>query len=156
MIYWPRVLSSCLLIMTPLAKRLPVSPIPEQCLVATVRNDVVDDRCLYVVAVSFALLTQWVCLQELSAGLLPLTSIATTRCRSFFLRVQRPVCLTVFLPRRHQCRTAWMPAWHFGFRRHRHHLHSKSPGFLRSFIIFWPVYTISYVLTVFLCFLLLF
>ena len=64
-------------IMAALAQRLPVVLIPEQLLIAPVRNHMVDHRCLCEHAVLHALIAQRVALQESRAGLSPAAVVAT-------------------------------------------------------------------------------
>lgn len=51
------VLASCLLIMTTLAERSPVAPVPEELRITSVCFDVIHHRCLHVLALPQALLT---------------------------------------------------------------------------------------------------
>lgn len=64
-------------IMASLAQRLPVVFIPEQLLIAPVRNHMVDYRCRCEPAVLHALIAQRVALQESRAGLSPAAVVAT-------------------------------------------------------------------------------
>lgn len=57
--------------MAALAKGTPVAPVPEQSLIPSVCDDVINDRGLGVLAALHALLAERVRLQEQSAGLLP-------------------------------------------------------------------------------------
>lgn len=63
--------------MAALAQRLPVDLIPEQLLIAPVRNHMVDHRCRCEPAVLYALIAQRVALQESRAGLAPSAVVAT-------------------------------------------------------------------------------
>ena len=63
--------------MAALAQRLPVVLIPEQPLVAPVRNHMVDHRCRCEHAVLHARIAQRVALQESGAGIAPAAVIAT-------------------------------------------------------------------------------
>ena len=63
--------------MAALAQRLPVVFIPEQLLVAPVRNHMVDHRCRCKPAMLYALIAQRVALQESRAGLAPAAVVAT-------------------------------------------------------------------------------
>ena len=64
-------------IMAALAQRLPVVLIPEQLLIAPVRNHMVDHRCRCEPAVLHAFIAQRVALQESRAGLAPAAVVAT-------------------------------------------------------------------------------
>ena len=55
--------------MAALAQRTPVAPVPEQFLITTMRDDVVNDRGLSVLAALHALLAERVRLQKDFAGL---------------------------------------------------------------------------------------
>lgn len=84
--------------MTPLAQCLPIVSGPEELLVTTVWNDVVDHSGLHVPALSLALLAQWVCLKELSACLPPGVVIAAARSGPYLFWVHQLVTITVPLP----------------------------------------------------------
>ena len=66
--------------MAALAKGTPVAPVPEQSLITTMRDDMVNDRGLGVLAALHALLAERVCLQKQLAGLLPCPVIAAAGC----------------------------------------------------------------------------
>ena len=83
--------------MVPMAQGLPVAPVPEQLLVTTVWNDVVDVCCLHVPAFLHALYAQRVCLQEGFSGLTPSISVASSGSAPHFLWVQGFVAITVLL-----------------------------------------------------------
>ena len=97
MIHWMHVFMHGLPIMTPFAQGLPVTPIPKELLVTTMRNDMVNVRCLNVPSFLHALHAQRVHLEELLPGFLPGGSIASARSGPHFLWVQCFVTVTVFL-----------------------------------------------------------
>ena len=76
---------------------LPVAPIPEQLHVTTVRNDVVDVRCLHVRPFLHTLHTQRVHLQVLLPGLSPSCSVASARSGPHLFRVHGLMLLAVLL-----------------------------------------------------------
>ena len=76
---------------------LPVTPVPEELLVTTMRNNVVNVRCLRVPSFLHALHTQWVRLKVLLPGLLPSSTITSTRSRPYLFRVHRLVTVTILL-----------------------------------------------------------
>ena len=67
-------------IMAALAQRLPVVLIPEQLLIAPVRNHMVDHRCRCEPAVLHAFIAQRVALQESRTGLAPAAVIVAGFC----------------------------------------------------------------------------
>ena len=81
----------------PVAQGLPVALIPEELLISTVRNNVVDVRCLHVPTFLYALHTQRVRLKVLLPGLLPSSTITSTRSRPYLFRVHRLVTVTILL-----------------------------------------------------------
>ena len=113
------ILSSGLLIVTSFAERTPIAPVPEELLIPTVRNHMIDHRCLHVFALPHTLLTQWVCLQELFTGLTPCSVITTTGSGSHLLWVQGLMCFTVFGPGRYKLRAAGMLTRDLWFHRHQ-------------------------------------
>ena len=113
------ILAPCLLIMAALAKGTPVAPVPEQSLITTMRDDVVNDRGLSVLAALHALLAERVRLQKDFAGLLPCPVIASAGSRPYFLRMQWPVQVTVLRSGRDQRRAAGVLARHLWFGRHQ-------------------------------------
>ena len=74
--------------MARLAQRLPVALIPEEVLVSSVRNDVVNHGCLCVPADLHASGTQWVAFQIKLALLLPAATVATLAGGAGCLRVK--------------------------------------------------------------------
>ena len=113
------ILAPCLLVMAALAKGTPVAPLPEQSLITSVRDDVVNDRGLGVLAALHALLAERVHLQEQPAGLLPRPIIASAGCRPYFFRMQGLVYVTVLGAERDQRSAAGVLAGHFWFGRHQ-------------------------------------
>ena len=113
------IFTPCLLVMAALAKGTPVAPIPEQSLITSVWDDVVNDRGLGVLAALHALLAERVRLQEQPACLLPCSVIASTGCGPYFLRMQWPVQITVLGAGRDQRSAAGVLAGHLWFGRHQ-------------------------------------
>jgi len=64
----------------PMAKRLPVTLIPEELVISSMRDDVVNVGCLNVLAFPHALNAQGVCLKVSLACLLPCSAIASACC----------------------------------------------------------------------------
>ena len=71
------VLSSGFLIVTRLAKRLPIRITPHQVVISSVRNDVVNDRCGHILSLRQTLHAQRVLPQVRLADTLPLAAVAT-------------------------------------------------------------------------------
>ena len=82
------VLGHGLGIMAVLTKRLPVAPIPEQFLVTTMGNDVVNHRCFDILPTGKASYTQRMGLKEGFAFPLPSAAVPTPASRACHLRVQ--------------------------------------------------------------------
>ena len=80
-----------------MAKGLPVASVPEELLVTTMRNDVIDVRCLHVPSFLHALHTQRVRLKILLPGFLPRTAVASTRSGPYLLGVQYFVTVAILL-----------------------------------------------------------
>ena len=80
-----------------MAKGLPVAPIPEELFVTTMRNDVIDVRCLHELSILHALHTQRVRLKILLPGFLPRTAVASTRSGTYLLGVQYFVTVAILL-----------------------------------------------------------
>ena len=73
------VLSSRLHTVMTMAEGLPVVPVPEELLITTMRDDMVDIRCLHVPSFLHALHTQRMRLKVLLPGFLPSSSVASAR-----------------------------------------------------------------------------
>ena len=129
MVRWPAVFQTGLLVVVGFAQRLPVAPGPEQLLVSTVWDDVVNNRCSHVSSLCHALNTQWVRHEKLLAGLLPGAAISATGRASRFLRMEDAVILTV-LTLGHQLRAAGMCAW--ALRSDRHHCHLVAEAWFQT------------------------
>ena len=80
-----------------MAKGLPVAPVPEELLVTTMRNDVIDIRCLHEPSFLHALHAQRVCLKVLLPGFLPRTAVASARSGTYLLGVHRLVSVAILL-----------------------------------------------------------
>ena len=74
------ILVSCLDTVMTVAEALPIALIPEQCVVTTVRSDVIDIGCPDVVTFLHALHTQWVRFKVTLACFVPCTAIAAATC----------------------------------------------------------------------------
>ena len=79
------------------AQGLPIAPVPEQLLVTTVRNDVVDVRRLNVPAFLHTLHTQRVRLKVQLPGFLPCCSVTPARSGSYLFRMHRLVPIAILL-----------------------------------------------------------
>ena len=110
-----------LLVVATLAKCLPVVFIPKECLIASVRNDVVNHRCLHKSAVSFAHYTQRIVPKVTLAFPLPLARVATRGGRPFCFRMQRLVFITIFLSVCNKLTTAGMLTRYVWSVRHLFH-----------------------------------
>lgn len=119
MVRWPAVFQTGLLVVVGFAQRLPVAPVPEQLLVSTVWDDVVNNRCSHVSSLCHALNTQWVRHEKLLAGLLPGAAISATGRASRFLRMEGAVLIAV-LTLSHQLRAAGMRTWTLWSHGHFH------------------------------------
>ena len=80
-----------------MAQGLPVALVPEELLITTVRNDVVDVRRLRVPSFLHALYAQRVCLKVLLPGPLPSSTVTSARCRTYLFWVQCFMTITVLL-----------------------------------------------------------
>ena len=110
---------------------LPVALVPEQLRITTVRDDMVNVRCLHIPAFLHALHTQRMCLQKDFSGFPPCIAISTTTCTAYLSGMQRFMHLAVFHSIGNQYRTARMLAGRF--RTTRHHCSQGS-----SFFPKWP------------------
>ena len=102
-----------------MAKRLPITPIPEKLLIASVWNDVVDVRCLHVPAFLHAFHAQGVRLKKVLPGFPPSSSITSAGSRTYFLRMHVLMLLTIFASGGHELRTTGVPARDLWFCRHQ-------------------------------------
>ena len=91
------ILSPSLHAVVPVAQGLPVAPVPEELLITTMRNDVIDIRCLHEPSFLHALHAQRVCLKVLLPGFLPRTAVASTRSGPYLLGVQYFVTVAILL-----------------------------------------------------------
>ena len=90
------VLSSRLHAVVTVAQGLPVAPVPEQRHVTTVRNDVVDVRCLHVPSFLHALHTHRVRLKVLLPGLAPSSSVTSSGSGPYLFRMLSRMFIAVF------------------------------------------------------------
>ena len=91
-----------LMVMTALAKGLPVLFVPEQFLITAMRFDMVNDRCRDETAFCFAADAPGMTLQEKLSGLLPLSPVATQHRVLPFALALLFMFVTIFSPIRHQ------------------------------------------------------
>lgn len=112
------ILPSGLSVMASFTQWTPVAPVPEQLLIATVRNNMIHHRGLCVSAVLPALLTQGVRLEELFGCLTPCAIVSPSAGRPYFLRVLGSVFLTVLCSCWDESRTARVLAWCVRFGGH--------------------------------------
>ena len=145
-----------LMVMTALAKGLPVRFVPEQFLITAMRFDMVNDRCRDETAFCFAADAPGMTFQEKLPGLLPLPSVATCFCISPVALAVPFMFLTIFSSIRHQPGAARIFAGRLRSSGHLHHLrHQKRTAGIspRSFILFLvtilyhTVYTTSCVIS---------
>ena len=87
----------CLLRVAAVAKRLPVALIPEEFRITTVRDDMIDVRCLHVPSFLHALHTQRMHLKILLPGFLPRTAVASARSRPYLFWMHRLVSVAILL-----------------------------------------------------------
>lgn len=81
------ILSPRLDAVMPMAQGLPVTPVPEEFMVTTVRGDVVDVSRPDVPTFLHALHAQRVCLKVLLSGSLPGSSVPSSGSTPYFLRM---------------------------------------------------------------------
>lgn len=79
-----------------MAKGLPVAPVPEELLVTTMRNDVIDIRCLHEPSFLHALHTQRVRLKILLPGLAPSSSVTSSGSGPYLFRMLSRMFIAVF------------------------------------------------------------
>lgn len=99
---------------------LPVALIPEERVVSSVRDDVVNIGRLDVPTGLQTLHTQRMGLKVALAGSVPCGAVASAACGACVLRVQRLVLATVFGAVRNEHRTAGVSAWCVGSAGHWH------------------------------------
>ena len=100
--------------MAALAQRLPVPFIPEQLLIAPMRNDVIDYGRRGKDAALQAFRAQWMSAQVAVTGYAPFMTVSPTM--GIFSRIQAAMCFAVHPVR--QVRAAGMTAGAFGFSGH--------------------------------------
>ena len=110
-IFRPAILVARLEIVVLFAQALPVALIPEQLLVSTMRNDVVNHSGLHIPSFLHALDAQGMRVEILLSCLLPCAVVASAASRPHFLRVDALVLLTELCPIRHKSRASRMLAW---------------------------------------------
>lgn len=89
------ILVACLDAVVTVAERLPVAFVPEENLVSAVWSDVIHIGRLDVASSLQALNTQRMDFEVTLACLVPSAAVASLRCRSDVLRMQRLVFITV-------------------------------------------------------------
>ena len=109
-----------------LAERLPVAPIPEQFLVTTMGNDVVNHGCLNILTLGKATNTQWMSLKECFAFPLPSATVPTLASGACCFWVQGFVFLAVYRAVRNEPCTAGVFAWCVRTMRHGSFLPGKT------------------------------
>ena len=102
-----------------MAERLPVALVPEELLVSSVRNDVVNVGCFDVPAFLHALHAEGVSLKVPLSNLLPRSTVASACCGPLRLWVHSLVRLAVLLPAGYKRWTPWVTAG--CVRTERHH-----------------------------------
>lgn len=117
------VLFPRLFIMTGLAERAPVTFIPEQFLVSTVRDSVIHHSGFDVPSFLRAFDAQRMHSEVCFAGLPPTAVVPAALPASDVLRMERPVCFTVARPRRDQGGAAGMLTWNLRSLWHPDYLH---------------------------------
>lgn len=117
----PVILPPSFSVMTCFTQWLPIAPIPEQLLVATVWDNVIHNRCFGIASLLSAFRTQRVALKERFAYFLPAAAVATLCGWPCYLRVERLVFLAKLCPGFNQfwtarvsTRNSWSP-WHLSF-----------------------------------------
>lgn len=136
-----------LMVMTALAKGLPVRFVPEQFRITAMRFDMVNDRCRDETAFCFAADAPGMTFQEKLPGLLPLPSVATCFCISPVALALPFMFLTIFSSIRHQPGAARIFAGRLRSSGHLHHLrHQKRTDGVQASVLhsFLADYSISY------------
>lgn len=101
-----RIFLSRFLIVTLLTERLPIAPIPEEFMISSMRDDMVNNRCLHVPAFLHALHTQRVHLKVLLSGLTPSSSVASSGSGPYLFRMLSRMFIAVFSSPWHKPGTA--------------------------------------------------
>lgn len=109
-----------------LAERLPVAPIPEQFLVTSMGNDMVNHGSLNILTLGKATDTQWMSLKECFAFPLPSAAVPTLACGSCCLWVESFVFLTIQCSVGNEPCTAWVLTWCVRAMRHGSFLPGKT------------------------------
>lgn len=136
-----------LMVMAALAQRLPVRFVPEQVRVATMRLDMIHDRCRDEPSFLFASDTPWMTFQKELPGLLPLSSVATCFCINPVALALPFMFLTILSSIRHQLWASRILArclrssWHSYHLRHQKRTDGVQASALHSFL---ADYSISY------------
>ena len=112
------VLQTGLPVVVGFAQALPVTPIPEQNGVASVRTNMVNHRGLHVPTLGSTHDAKRVSIEIQLAGFLPRPPIAAGGCGAAILRVERLMLLAELLSALHQFRTAWVSTGVLGSEGH--------------------------------------
>ena len=115
------ILPGGFLIVVLFAQRLPVVLIPEQYLIATVRDDVIDNRCQVIHTFLCAFHTERMCSEEQLAGFLPCAVITAICCRPHCLWVKGQVFIAVLRTVGYESGAARVTAGCIGSVRHGKH-----------------------------------
>ena len=110
MIFWILIFVPGLNTVMVMAQGLPVTLVPEEFLITSVRNDVIDVGCLDILAFLHALYAEGMGLKVTPACSLPCLAVASTAGTPHLLWVHCLVCLAVLLAVGYQRRAAWMTA----------------------------------------------
>ena len=100
------ILRQRLPVMMFLAEALPVASIPKQFVIPTMRNDVVNHRCLTVYTLAHAHDAQRIRSEVFFPCLLPCPAVSSAAGRPYRFRMEALVFLTVLDPVRHKCRAS--------------------------------------------------
>ena len=117
-VFWHLILCPCLLIMALLTKGLPVVLIPEERLIASMRNDMVYHRRFCIFPLLHAVHAQRMGSKIRLAGFLPRSTIATAGSGPYLFRMQSFVLFAVLRTRRYQFRATRMLAGNLRFTWH--------------------------------------
>lgn len=135
-----------LMVMAALTQRLPVRFVPEQVRVATMRLDMIHDRCRDEPSFLFASDTPWMTFQKELPGLLPLSPVAAQHCALPFALALPFMFVTILSPIWHQLRTSRILARCLRSSWHTFHPHIKKGPMASSLgpSFFLADYSISY------------